>query len=107
MSAIPLTADINQGDGYVSLVPISEIRDATLRRRQKQRDYSDVQSDRTRNVTYGCERTGCEAKALRRSLPDEALSIVSRELWPKNRRANRSAEPARCPHDLSSAANAF
>ena len=23
---------------------------------------------------YGCERTGCEVKALRRSLPDEALS---------------------------------
>ena len=22
---------------------------------------------------YGCERTGCEVKALQRSLPDEAL----------------------------------
>ena len=45
-------------------VPISEIPDATLRRRQKQRSYSGVQSDRTRNAMYGCERTGCEVKAL-------------------------------------------
>ena len=35
---------------------------------------------------YGCERTGCEVKALQRSLPDEALSIVARRLWPRIRR---------------------
>ena len=32
---------------------------------------------------YGCERTGCEVKALQRSLPDEALSIVARRFWPR------------------------
>jgi hypothetical protein len=31
---------------------------ATLRRRQKQRNYSGVQSDRTRSVTNGCARDG-------------------------------------------------
>jgi len=38
-------------------------------------------------------------KALQRSLPDEALSIVARRLWPRIRRADRSAERVRC-HDL-------
>jgi hypothetical protein len=32
---------------------------------------------------YGCERTGCEVKALQRSLPDAALSILARGLWPR------------------------
>jgi hypothetical protein len=60
-----------------------QIPDAKLRRRQKQRSYSGVQSDRTRNAMYGCDRTGCEVKALQRSLPDEALG---------NRRARASTE---------------
>jgi hypothetical protein len=50
---------------------------------------------------------GCEAKALQRSLSDEVLSIVARGLWPRIRRADRSAERARCPHDLGRAANAL
>ena len=56
---------------------------------------------------YGCERTGCEVKALQRSFPDEALSIVARRLWPRIRRADRSAERVRCLHDLGNTANAF
>ena len=35
---------------------------------------------------YGCERTGCEVKALQRSLPDEALSIVARATGPNEKR---------------------
>ena len=54
---------------------------------------------------YGCERTGCEVKALQHSLPDEALSIVVRGLWPRIRRADRSAERVRCLHDLGNTAN--
>jgi hypothetical protein len=44
---------------------------------------------------YGCERTGCEVKALRRSLPDEAKV---RRLWPRFQRADRPAERVRCLH---------
>jgi len=41
-----------------------------------------------------------EATALQRSLPHEALRIAARGLWPWIQRADRSAERARCPHDL-------
>jgi hypothetical protein len=56
---------------------------------------------------YGCERTGCEVKALQRSLPDAALSILARGLWPRIRRDDRPAERVRCLHDLGNTANAF
>jgi hypothetical protein len=56
---------------------------------------------------YGCERTRCKVNALQRSLPDKALSIVARGLWPRIRRADRSAERVRSPHDLGNTANAF
>ena len=48
---------------------------------------------------------GCEAKALQRSLPDETL-FLARGLWPRIRRADRSAEHGAI-HYLDSAANAF
>jgi len=62
-------------------VPISETPDATLRCRQKQRNYSGVQSDRTMTATYGCGRTGCEAKALQRSLPDLRGKFLDASAW--------------------------
>jgi hypothetical protein len=49
---------------------------------------------------------GCEVMALRRSLSDEALSIVAGALA-VNSRAYCSAERSRCPRDLGSAANAL
>jgi hypothetical protein len=50
-----------------------EVPDATLWRRQKQRNYSCVQSDK-RNGRMDASAIGCEAKALQRCLPDEALA---------------------------------
>jgi hypothetical protein len=58
MSGLPSEATGLRASRIGSFVPIQEIPDATLRRRQKQRSYSGVQSDRTRNAMYGCERTG-------------------------------------------------
>ena len=60
----------------------SEVPDATLQRRQKQRNYSHVQSDRrgTRRMEAGA--MACEAKALQRCFLDEALSIVAPRLSP-------------------------
>ena len=70
-----------------------EVADATLKRRQKQRNYSHVQSDRRGTRRMEASAIACEAKALQHSFPNEALSIVAR---------------ARCPLiDLGSAANAF
>ena len=76
MSVLPLEADMHQGDGYVSFMPISEVPDATLRRRQKQRNYSRVQSDRRGTRRVDASAMGCEAKALQRSLPDEATGAM-------------------------------
>jgi hypothetical protein len=88
------------------LVPISEVPDATLRRRHKQRNYSRIQSDRRGTRRMDASAMGCEAKALRRSLPDEALSIVARALAVNS--TNRSlCRTGAMPHDLGSAANAF
>jgi hypothetical protein len=81
--------------------------------RQKQRNYSGVQSDRTRNVTYGCERTGCEAKALQRCLRDEVPSITRCQVSSRAGFGREFDEPIAlpneryAPHDFGSAANAF
>jgi hypothetical protein len=78
-SALPSNSDVARRSRHVSNVPISEVPDATLWRRQKQRNYSRRQ---TRNGRMDASAMGCEAKALQRSLPDEALSIVSPGLRP-------------------------
>jgi len=61
-------------DQHVRKVPIPEIPDATLRRRQKQRSYSGVQSDRTRNANANqpAPRTGREV-AINHSLGQTSL----------------------------------
>ena len=88
----------------VRKVPISEIPGATLRRRQKQRNYSGVQSDRTRNA-YGCERT--DVRQRRCSVPCRTRRCSSRAGF-----GREFDEPIALPntgaiHYLDSAANAF
>jgi hypothetical protein len=68
--------DIAEMSAQVSFVPISEVPDATLRRRQKQRNYSRVQSDRRGTRRVDASAMGCEAKALQRSLADEATGAM-------------------------------
>jgi hypothetical protein len=75
-SGLPLKADVALCRRHVSKVPISEVPDATLRRRQKQRNYSRVQSDRRGTRRVDASAMGCEAKALQRSLPDEATGAM-------------------------------
>ena len=58
-------------------------------------------------MTYGCERTGCEAKALQRSLPDETLSILARAFGREFDEPIALPNGRDAPHDLDSAANAF
>jgi hypothetical protein len=61
-SGVPLKADVALCRRHVSNVPISEVPDATLRRRRKQRNYSHVQSDRRGTRRVDASAMGCEAK---------------------------------------------
>ena len=72
--AIAQVHDLDCDQGNVRSVP-----DATLRRRQKQRNYSRVQSDRRGTRRMDASAVGCEAKALQRSLPDEATGAMPSE----------------------------
>jgi hypothetical protein len=76
MSALKRIAYSSRASRHVRKVPISEVPDATLRRRQKQRNYSRVQSDRRGTRRVDASAMGCEAKALQRSLADEATGAM-------------------------------
>ena len=54
---------------------MSGVPDATLQRRQKQRNYSHVKSDRRGTRRMEASALACQAKALQHSLANEALSI--------------------------------
>jgi hypothetical protein len=65
MSGPASTADLMLLPTFFVFGPISEVADTKLRRRQRQRSIRE-----TGNATYGCERLGCEAKALQPCLPN-------------------------------------